>query len=144
MRMSDNAVLIDSNILVYAFDSAEPEKQKIAKEVLKRCWREELHGVVALQNLGEFFNIITKKVPRPLAIEDAEQIIEDIIAAPQWEKVSYDAHILQHAMVVVRVNNQFWDAVLLSTMIANNINTIYTENAKDFNIKGIKAVNPFS
>jgi len=33
--MSDNQKFADTNVLVYAFDSSEPKKQKIAQNLLK-------------------------------------------------------------------------------------------------------------
>ena len=141
--IAKSRVLIDSNILAYAFDSADEKKHKAAVTLLTRCWEGQMRPVVSLQNLAEFFHIATKKFKKPIPIDEVEEIIEGIIAAPQWEKVAYDSHILQHAMIVARINNDFWDALLISTMIANDIDTIYTENTKDFEIKGIRAVNPF-
>ena len=59
--MKDNISLIDSNILVYAFDSSEKPKHKKAKELLKKCWNGERKFAVSTQNLSEFFVNATKK-----------------------------------------------------------------------------------
>lgn len=50
--MSDR--LIDTNILVYAYDSSEGKRHEVANELLKKIWQEG-GGVVCLQNLMEFF-----------------------------------------------------------------------------------------
>ena len=52
--------LIDTNILVYAYDTSEGTKHDIAKEILKKIWQDG-GGVVCVQNLMEFFVVITKK-----------------------------------------------------------------------------------
>lgn len=53
--------LIDTNILVYALDTSEGEKHEVSKGILKQLW-EEGGGVVCLQNLMEFFVVITKLI----------------------------------------------------------------------------------
>ena len=57
--------LIDTNILVYAYDTSEGEKHEISRTRLREIWKEG-GGVVCLQNLMEFFVVITKKVENPL------------------------------------------------------------------------------
>jgi predicted nucleic acid-binding protein len=52
--------LIDTNILVYAYDISESTKHDIAKDILKQIWQDG-GGVVCVQNLMEFFVVITKK-----------------------------------------------------------------------------------
>lgn len=69
--------LIDTNILVYAYDASEGNKHKASRKLLKTVW-EEGGGIVCLQNLMEFFVVITKKVENPISIRNAKTIIEDI------------------------------------------------------------------
>jgi len=59
--------LIDTNMLVYAYDTSEGTKHETAKQLLKQIW-EEGGGVVCVQNLMEFFVVITKKIESPIAI----------------------------------------------------------------------------
>ena len=53
--------LIDTNILVYAYDVSETTKHPIARDILTQIWNEG-GGVVCVQNLMEFFVVITRKV----------------------------------------------------------------------------------
>ncbi|MFV9689988.1 MAG: PIN domain-containing protein [Desulfobacteria bacterium] len=59
--------LIDTNILVYAYDISESTKHDIAKDILKQIWQDG-GGVVCVQNLMEFFVVIKKVQPVRLAI----------------------------------------------------------------------------
>ncbi len=68
--------LIDTNILVYAYDTSEGEKHEISRTLLREIWKEG-GGVVCLQNLMEFFVVITKKVENPIDIKKAKIIVED-------------------------------------------------------------------
>lgn len=51
--MSDK-VFIDTNVLVYAYDRSEPEKQRRALEILDRLAVGRA-GVISTQVLAEFF-----------------------------------------------------------------------------------------
>jgi predicted nucleic acid-binding protein len=53
--------LIDTNILVYAYDTSEGAKHDFSKNIVKQIWKDS-GGVVCVQNLMEFFVVITKKV----------------------------------------------------------------------------------
>lgn len=72
--MSDR--LIDTNILVYAYDTSEGIKHEISKNLLKQMW-ERGEGIVCLQNLMEFFVVITKKVKNSVDVVEARGIVED-------------------------------------------------------------------
>ncbi|MEW6609810.1 MAG: hypothetical protein AB1414_20600, partial [bacterium] len=53
--------LIDTNILVYAYDTSEGIKHEKSKNLLKQIW-EAGGGIVCVQNLMEFFVVITQIV----------------------------------------------------------------------------------
>lgn len=59
--MAANGKLIDTNILVYAYDVAEKEKHSVCKAIVNEVWLKR-GGVVTLQNLMEFFVVATMKV----------------------------------------------------------------------------------
>ncbi len=85
--MSDR--LIDTNILVYAYDSSEGKKHEVANELLKKIWQEG-GGVVCLQNLMEFFVVITRKVKTPVTISQAKIVIEDFLSSENWLVIDRD------------------------------------------------------
>ncbi len=137
--------LIDTNVLVYAYDTSEPLRHKKARQLLEKCWRKEALYAVSSQNLGEFFIIITKKVPHPLSIEEAEQIISDICSFSGWKVLHYTEETLQKAIRLYKIKKkQFWDTLIVATMIDAGITQIVTENIADFShFTQIKTINPF-
>ncbi len=137
--------LIDSNILIYGYDNTDPHKHKIAQKLLEQCWKKTSTFAISSQNLAEFFVIVTKKIPHPLPLEEAEQIIADIIHFPNWQVLNYDEQTLLKAIGLHKKERKhFWDAVIVATMLQNSVFHIYTENAKDFSgYESINAVNPF-
>lgn len=56
--MPEESRLIDPNVLSYAYDVSERAKRQIARSLLGQIW-EQGGGVVALQNLSEFFLAVT-------------------------------------------------------------------------------------
>ncbi len=61
MTENNEIQLLDSNILIYAYDSSEKEKYKIAKNLLADCWKRKKIYALSVQNLSELFIITTKK-----------------------------------------------------------------------------------
>jgi len=59
--MSDEICLIDTNILVYAYDESEGKKHEICKGLIDECWRLRKKYSISIQNLSEFYVVITKK-----------------------------------------------------------------------------------
>lgn len=141
--MKDNLALIDTNILVYAYDSVAGSKHSKAKELLKAAWEEG--AIVSLQNLCEFFVVITKKVEKPVSIKQAQEIVEDIIYSKEWVIIDRTCETIINSLELVKSTNvHFWDAVIATTMLEFGIEDIITENVKDFSkIKQIRAINPF-
>ncbi len=134
--------LVDSNILVYAYDKSEPKKQCLAAGIIKQRWLEQ-DGVLSIQNLAEFYHIVAKRISSPIPIDTAKQIVLDLIDG--FEIIRYNENTIVNA-----INNQaiykihFWDALIVATMEENGIDTIITENEKHFQqVKWIKATNPF-
>jgi predicted nucleic acid-binding protein len=73
--MKDELYLIDTNILIYSFDSSEPDKQKVCASLIKKCWLREVSYAISLQNLSEFYVVVTKKIESPLPHEIAGKIM---------------------------------------------------------------------
>ena len=60
-------VLVDTNILVYAYDSDAGDKRVKAEAAIDALWVES-SGVQATQVLAEFFITITHKVKQRLSV----------------------------------------------------------------------------
>ena len=136
--------LIDTNIIVYAYDTSEKEKHNISKDIIKQIWKEG-GGIVCLQNLMEFFVVITKKVENPINIIEAKTIIEDFLKSESWKVIDRDEDTFLKAIdLVSKYKIHLWDALIVTCMKENDINEIVTENKKDFKkIPGIKIIVPF-
>lgn len=136
--------LIDTNILVYAYDTSEGRKHEVSRDLLKQIW-EEGGGVVCLQNLMEFFVVITNKVENPIDADEAKTIVEDFLKSEKWEIIDRDEDTFLKAIdIVSKYEIHIWDALIATCMRENEVTEIVTENKNDFKkIPGIKVTVPF-
>lgn len=92
--------LIDTNMLVYAYDVSERAKRQVAHALLGEIW-DQGGGVVTLQNLSEFFVAVTGKVQRPIAVASARTIISDIMRSSRWLVIDRQARTMMRAIDLV-------------------------------------------
>lgn len=133
--------LVDTNVLVYAFDQELAAKNKKAKELINSCWQGKNNFAVSNQNLAEFVFVSVKK--EKLDFEQAKLIIEYMISFEGFIKINYSAKTVLSAIDIAHeFKMRFWDSLLAAAMKENNVFNIYTENTKDFKIPWVNAVNP--
>jgi len=140
--MSDR-VLVDTNVLVYAYDRAAPVKQKKALEVLDWLVATSL-GVLSTQVLAEFFVTVTNKITEPLPADEAESRVHNL--ARSWPVIEVTAMIILEAARGVRVHRfSYWDAQIWATAKLNQIPVVLSEDFSDGQItEAIRFMNPFS
>ena len=140
--MSDR-VLVDTNVLVYAYDRSEPEKQRRALEVLDHLAVSGA-GVISTQVLAEFFVAITRKIPAPLSVAEAYDRVKNYLQS--WTVLDVTGMIVLEAARGVRDHQfNFWDAQIWAAARLNQIPVVFSE---DFNVgqvtEGVHFVNPFA
>lgn len=136
--------MLDTNVLVYAYDVSEKRRRVIAEKLVDEVWNVG-GGVVTLQNLSEFFFAVTRKVQKPVPVVDAKTIVSDILHSSRWMVIDRNAGTVMRAMELVEsVRAPFWDALIAACMLEHGIEVIVTENEKDFRrIPGLTVINPF-
>jgi len=139
--MAANRIIVDTNILLYAYDRGEPEKQPQALAVLEDLVTEEL-GVLTSQILAEFYVNATQKLDPPLTIKEAYERIENYLLA--WEVLDVTGPVVLEAVRGVREHKMaYWDAQIWASAKLHQIPIIFSE---DFNvggsIEGVRFVNP--
>jgi predicted nucleic acid-binding protein len=99
-------VLVDTNVLVYAYDRAEPTRQQQALAVLDRLTRTGA-GAITTQVLAEFFVTVTRKLAAPLSVADAYVRIENYLRV--WTVYDLSGLIVLEAARGVRDHQlNFW------------------------------------
>ena len=142
--MSDKQLFefVDSNILVYAYDSSAGEKNQIARQLLLSLW-EKKNGCLSIQTLQEFYVCITQKVPNPISQIEAAEIIKDFSV---WKVHSPNAIDLLDAVdLQKKYKLSFWDAMIIKSAISTHCEIVWSEDLnKGQLIQGIKICNPFN
>ncbi len=136
--MTDSIALVDTNILVYAYDIPK------CMELIESCYQGKRLLAVTNQVLAEFCFVATEKLKESFPAERVSESISRIITFQGFKKLRYKENTVQKALEIsTGCKVHFWDALIAATMLENNITIIYTENEKDFSkIPGIKVINP--
>jgi len=135
--------LVDTNVLVYAYDRSNLTKQKRAFEVLDRLAL-STRGVLSAQVLSEFFVVVTRKIPNPLPVAHAVRSVENYLRS--WYVVPITPPLIYEALRGTEQHRMsYWDALIWATAKLNQIQTILSEDFQDGRaVEGVRFVNPFS
>ena len=78
-------VFVDSNVLIYAEDPAQGDKQLAAVNWLKVLW-EQRAGRLSTQVLNEFYVNVTRKIAPPMPMGDARAKVRRFIGWNPWHE----------------------------------------------------------
>ena len=133
------SVFLDTNVVVYAFDRADPAKQRIAIEVLEGSDR----LVVSTQVLLESWWVLTRRLAEPLDENQASEVINQLCTLPV---VSTDPHLVQQAIqTCTQFDIAVWDALIIEAARAAGCRRVLSEDlhtGQDF--VGVVIENPFA
>ena len=141
--MDDEApAFVDTNVLVYAFDSADPTRHRSATQLLSRLMDEDRLRL-STQVLQEFYVTMTRKA-RPLWSPDRALAKLDDFAA--WPVIISDLSLIREAVLLSRdAVLSFWDALVVAAAVRSGADILYTEDLNDGQIlRGVRVVNPFT
>jgi len=130
---------IDTNVLVYAEASDEPDKQRIALDVLKQLF-ETTSGVLSTQVLQEYCNVAIKKLKLPPAHIRAQldlyEQFEVVLVTPAIIRAGLDLHQTRSV--------SFYDAIVLASAQTAGCSVLLSEdmNAGE-QVGGVRVVDPF-
>lgn len=139
------AVLIDTNLLVYRFDSRDPQKQRIADAVLRRYIAEK-SARLPHQAIVEFFSVVTRPIkggPPLMAAEEAYRETEALLA--QFPVLYPNDRVLRTALRGTAAYQLSWfDAHLWAYAEVYGIPELFSEDFQHNRLYGtVRAVNPF-
>ncbi|MGE4425889.1 MAG: PIN domain-containing protein [Solirubrobacteraceae bacterium] len=131
---------LDTNVLVYAYDTAEPRKQRIAQELLAAAPAESL--VISSQVLSEFYVTVTRKLPEPLSLPDASAAVRQLSTL---HVVPVDGELVVTATEFQqRWQTSYWDALILAAASGARSAVLLSEDLADgATLAGVTIENPF-
>ena len=143
-------ILLDTNILVHAYNKSSPN-QKQASKIIKQAIKGEIEACLTAQVLYEFFAVVTnpKRVECPMNIDEAANLCIELWECREIEKVASTqvtpSEVFKLAKELKLARGKIFDCIIAVTAKENQIDTIFTENVDDFEKYGfIKVLNPFA
>jgi predicted nucleic acid-binding protein len=139
--MSGDRTFVDTNVLVYAYDTSAGRKRQEAQKIVAGLWDTGL-GVVSTQVLQEFFVTVTRKLPKTMDLGAARDVVSDLL---RWDLV-----VVEGSMILEAIDLQgdhgysFWDSLIVAAAAKAGCTVLLSEDfASGQNIKGIAIQNPF-
>jgi len=132
-------VFVDTNVLLYAVDTADPQKQRAAAAWRSMLWQSR-RGKISYQVLQESYAQAVRKSPERAEAARAE--VRDLFA---WDPVPVDAAIIESAWSLQqRFSLSFRDALIVAAARTAECPQLLTEDlGHGQDLDGVVVVNPF-
>lgn len=142
MKSALNDILVDTNVLVYAFDPRDRPKQDRARELLRELLTSK-RAVLSVQCLTEFFRTVRWRLPDPLGPEAALREVANFSRACRILDLT-----AQTVLIGCDASNRFqmsiWDALIWAAAKINEVPYVLSEDADHGRvIEGVRYLNPF-
>jgi len=132
---------VDTNVLVYAHDPSAGEKHRRAVSLVTELW-ESGSGCLSVQVLGEFYVIVTRKVPTPMEPGRAVQIMRDLAAWTVHEPAMDD--VIGAVELQTRYGISFRNATIVRSAFHLGCETLWSEDLNPGQVyDGVRVLNPF-
>ena len=133
-------IFLDTNILAYTMDQADPSRKKNAQNLLRSIVDEEHYGVISTQVLQESYVASTRKLGLgPIQVKAIIHTFENL------EIVTITSDLIHNAIdcsIISRLS--FWDALIIIAAESAHCERIWTEDLDDGQvIQGVRVENPF-
>ena len=137
--MSDR-YFVDTNILMYAHDTAAGDKHARAKALVEDLWQNR-SGVVSTQVLQELAVNLRRKAKKPLDAKATRDVVSDYLA---WQVVVNGGDsILEALELETRYQISLWDALVVQAAQVSGAEILYSEDLSDGQSYGtVRVINP--
>ena len=133
---------LDTNIFVYSFDSNEPSKNAIARELIQNALNEQI-GCISSQVIQEFLHVTTKKFKPPLTHQDSLKYLNTVLA-PLCDIFTSVELYKKTIETSERWKYSFYDSMILTAAIQANCTVLYSEDLQHGQkIEFLTILNPF-
>ena len=120
-------VFVDTNVLVYRHDSADPAKQARADEWISFLAEKRL-ARISFQVLQELYTTLTRKLDPGFSANEAREIARDLAV---WEPAAITFDILERAWVIEnRYTISWWDSLIVAAAQSCECAALLSEDLK--------------
>ncbi len=132
----------DSNIFTYLFDPTDERKRSIAHRLIDSAIETD-RGCISFQVVQETLRVVTGKIPKPLAPDDAQAFLKHSLL-PLW-RVMPSAGLYTAALhLKARWQLAFYDSLIVAAALEAGCRRLLTEDLQDGQrIEGLRIENPF-
>jgi predicted nucleic acid-binding protein len=143
MSPAPERFFLDTNILVYTFDSRSPLKRARANGLVARALDTRL-GIISYQVVQEFLNVATRKFPKPMHAAEAQLYLARILM-PLCE-VFPDSSLYSQALSICgETQFSFYDALIVASAITGDCRILWTEDLQHGRrVRNVEILNPFA
>ncbi|MGD0871166.1 MAG: PIN domain-containing protein [Bryobacteraceae bacterium] len=130
---------VDTNVLLYSLDPADPAKQRRASHWMKLLWHNQA-GRISWQVVNEFYSNATRKLHREPAGLRAEAR-----SLALWEPVGFGLGVIERAWHWMdKAGLPYWDSLILASTEAADCTYLLSEDFQAGQRFGdITVVDPF-
>lgn len=133
---------VDTNILIYARDTRNPQKHSLARDWLSHLWKTRT-GRISTQVLKEYYQVVTRKLEPGLPHEKARADIRDLST---WQPVDIDLEVMELAWALEeQMNYSWWDLLILAAAQRSKCQYVLSEDLQpQQTMNGMTIINPFT
>lgn len=134
-------VFVDTNVLLYGEDAADPRKQAQALDWLRALWQRRC-GRLSTQVLNEFYVNATRKITPAMPPGDARAEVRRYQRWTPWHIDHATAEVA--CSVETRYGLSYWDALVVAAAQQQGCIWLLTEDLQhDQQFDRVRIVNPF-
>jgi predicted nucleic acid-binding protein len=133
---------VDTNVFVYAFEPAEPRKQRLAEDLIRAAITTH-KGVVSYQVVQEFFSVVLRRFAQPMNLMEAEQYLVTTFRPLLAVHSSYSLY--GQALELTRRHSLSWyDSLIVAAALEAECRILYTEDLQHGQkFDNLRIQNPF-
>ena len=132
-------IALDTNVLIYACDKADPARQATALEPISNA----RDGVIPWQVACEFIAASRKLERQGFTATDAWARLGDFLAVCRL-LIPAGSGVFDRARGLHLTRNvAFWDAMILASCLDAGVKVLYSEDLPGGDVEGLSVVNPF-
>ena len=121
-----SASFLDSNVLIYMFDEAAPEKQEVARGRVAQALVAN-DAVISFQVVQETLNTITRKIRVPLTADQAALFLAETLV-PLWQ-VNPSTELYRKGLEIhARYRYGFYDSLIVAAALEAGCQRLYSED----------------
>lgn len=131
----------DTNVIVYAVDDDQPAKRDIARSLIAGMDPSDFR--LSTQVLAEFYVVVTRKLKKPMAQNDAEAAVAKL---SKLRPLPVHPGLVRASITLSKqAQVSLWDAMIISAAAETGCTQLATEDLADrTQFMGVRIVNPFA